>query len=218
MRLLTRAILGFLVFLYKQLGINAILVVILFVEILCCTFYYSDNSSFYRIADNLKLIQVTSFTPVFYEELPESEKEYYSDYKLYYLANVEIGNYYYTADNIPSLSAEDQNGDSIHPDYYDYYSEYEELVNFPKVEGRTTIPAGTSVVVPYLFHILDFETENIESISFYFYDVIYEQPNIEKQMTDKLRITAPFTPWFYKKRVKYFQQLCFLHSLVFYFN
>ena len=194
MKLIVRGLINLIAYIYKNTGINGILVLILIVELPCCLYYFYEVSSTYSIDDNLQLMQVKNFTPVSYEELPESTKEYYSDYQLYYHANVEIGNYYNADDNIPNLSAQDQNGESLHANYYDYYDGYNEPGSFPKLDGRTVIPPGTSVIVPYLFEIGDYEKEEIKNITFYFYDAQYETKNVEEQINRGMRITTPFTP------------------------
>lgn len=179
----------FLCWIYKKVGINGILVVLILIEIPVLYFYYADNHSYYEIKDNYKLTAVTKYEELSPEEFPESA----STDSHYYHAIIQIDNYYYQETHLPDLDAIDENGNYFSVSTCDYYDDLEEQTQYP-THPRSAIPAGTAVNATYLLEISDYDLEGITSITFYSFLDHIDAASEKEEYENGTRITVPFQP------------------------
>lgn len=179
----------FLCWIYKKLGINGILAILILIEIPILYLFYADNHSYYAIKDNYKLVDVTKYKELSAEEVPESA----STDSHYYYAIIRIDNYYYQETHLPDLEAIDQNGDFLSVSTCDYYDDLEEQTQYP-THPRAAIPAGTAVNAAYLLKIPDYDLKDITSITFYSFLDHIDAASEQAEYENGKRITVPFQP------------------------
>lgn len=184
----------FVYWIFKETGINGVLVIAILIEIPILLFYYSDSSSFYTISKNYRIQDIIDYKEISIDELPAAKKEYASDSDHYFHTIIQIDNYYYAETHIPILSAVDSDGDSLYFLDYDYYDDLEDnLPIYKNPNLHSVIPAGASAYVTYLLEIPDYNIDTTDSITVYSADHLPYNSE-EKEYNTGRRLTAPFTP------------------------
>lgn len=184
----------FIYWIFKEAGINGLLVIAILIEIPILCFYYSDASNFYAISENYRIRNITDYREISIDELPTDKKEYAMDFQHYYYTTVQIDNYYYSEIHIPLLSAVDSDGDSLDFSESKYYDDLEDILPVYKNPYlRSVIPAGASAYVTYLLEIPDYSIDTTDSITIYSADSFPYHAE-EKEYNTGRRLTAPFTP------------------------
>lgn len=161
---LISVIIEFLIWLFKKGGINAVLVLVLIIEIPIMIFYYNETCTDYRYEDVYRMERVTEIIPLTYKELPNYTFEQFQSGTCYRLVNIQFGNYYINDVTYPNLYIEDQNGNSIDSDCCDYY---DNLYLSYQYGGECVIPPGTVVNIPCILSIPSQKLYDIDKLVIY---------------------------------------------------
>lgn len=157
-------IIEFLIWLFKKGGINAILALILIIEIPIMIFYYTENCTNYKYEDVYQMENVSDILTLTYKELPYYTSEQFQTGTCYRLVNIQCSNYYINDVTYPNLYFEDQNGNSVHADCCDYYNN---LYQSYQYGGECVIPPGTVVKIPYILSIPYQRLSDIDQLIIY---------------------------------------------------
>lgn len=130
---------------YKHLGINGILLLIIAIVIPFSIFHTQYDGPDYSTSTNYTITPATKLKKVAKKDVPPSIDRFADDY---YTISLRIHNYYSTEIvHMPYLSAAQEDNEISLLDY-DYYSDIEK---YDVISPDTCIPAGTEVTVPYYF-------------------------------------------------------------------
>lgn len=177
-------------FIFKKLGINGILVMILLIELPALYAYYCDERGHYVIERNYRMQGVVNYREVSVDELPEKEKTYASGSGRYFYTDVQIDNYYYKELLAHGVNAESSEGYALPFYQCDYYDDLESLSG----KLRSVIPAGTSAYVTYLLTIPDYHMDTIDSVTIYSVEDHYLNYDSEEEEYEAgRRITVPLS-------------------------
>jgi len=154
----------FLIWLFKKGGINAILVLVLIIEIPIMIFYYNENCTAYQYEDVYRMESVTEIIPLTYKELPDYTSHQFQSGTCYRLVNIQFSNYYINDVTYPSIHIEDQDGNTIHSDCCDYYNN---LYQSYQYGGECVIPPGTIVNIPCILSIPHHQLSDIDNLTIY---------------------------------------------------
>ena len=131
---------------YKKLGINGILLLLIFIAIPASLFYTDYNGPDYHFTTNYTLRVVTEPEKVAEKDVPPAIDRFADDY---YTVSLQIDNYYSKELNLPYLSAFQEDEDNfISFRDYDYY---DDIKGYDVTSPDTCIPAGTGITLPYYF-------------------------------------------------------------------
>jgi len=181
MKLFTHALdllIHFMIFLYRKIGINGILIFILVIELPIALSAFDKISSRYRYSSNYVVDEVTDIREIPYSEVPDSMKGSADpESKTYYLVSIPVTNYSNNDEYSLWLHGNAENGDSFFLDeiqYYDNTSEYSVL------RADALIPSGAANELQFIFSLRDYQLSEISSITI--------TPSIDHE-----------TPWFLEK-------------------
>ncbi|MBQ9984197.1 MAG: hypothetical protein IJP29_06365 [Lachnospiraceae bacterium] len=188
--LLIELIINFFAFIFKKLGFNAVLLILLVIELIGMSFYFTSNYRNYIYEDNSRLERVTELTQLEASEIPDVYKDSLSDSDSYYLVNVQIGNYYLNEAFYPTLHIRNQEAKTFTTrrlDYYDALKEYHDF--YPD----SVIPPGTVVQAPYLVSVPEYALNTTTELVIY-YSYLNADRKSENQLEKKQHILrTPFS-------------------------
>ncbi|BBF43072.1 hypothetical protein lbkm_1758 [Lachnospiraceae bacterium KM106-2] len=149
---------------YKKLGYNAILLVILLIELPLLYLYYSDESIMYRVEKRYEIQRICSIKPIAWndERIKQSNIHARKGDK-YYVVMVEIQNKYCDPLHYISLYAKNQDDRDFICDFLTYSDDSKNS----GYESDSIIPAGVTKAVPYVISIDVGDLKNTKSITLY---------------------------------------------------
>lgn len=173
----------FLMWLFRQVGINGILVVVILIELGGMRVYYSAGQDDYQYEDNCRLTEVVSIEPVSAEDkrLVENGIKIEADRK-YYAVTVKLENYYSTDLEYMHIAAKNQNDYEVDCTRIQYYGTLE----YYYVTDRLLVPAGASNELDYIISMQDEIAEQTETLTLYEWDSEKEDGEQDNKVTVEL--------------------------------
>lgn len=174
----------FFVWIFRKMGINGILVLLLLIELPVVSVYYSEESKHDTSRQNYKLAEPVSMEEISIEDprLTENGVSLKMDMK-YYLATIKVENYYSSDVRYMSIEAKNQDEERVNVWPVSYYGE----LKYDYIQDGLSIPAGSSRDMQYIVGIPEEEVKDTSSICFY--EWVYEEYG--KEPTNQVTVPMP---------------------------
>lgn len=144
-------IVNIFLWIYDNFGINAILIIILAIELPVVSFFCKDVTDNYQTENNYKITTHSDLTKTEYSEVEAYISSYNTDEDdLHYNLSIEVSNYYFQGLNYPNLSGKTADGNIATISPKEYYGDIEDYDLRP---WKTVIPAGASGTVNYVVSV-----------------------------------------------------------------
>lgn len=187
--LLVELIINFFAFIFKKLGFNAVLAILLIIEIIAMSSYFISNCRNYVYEDDSRLEAVTKLTQLGTSEIPDVYRDSISDSDSHYLVTLQIGNYYFNESLYPTLHIRNQDEKTFTTRRLDYY---DDLKDYDDFYPDSVIPPGTVVQAPYLVSVPEYALSTTTELIIY-HSYLETERKSENQLEQKQHILrTPF--------------------------